>query len=81
MDINVGWPGKVHDARMFSNSGLYKKANRGTLFPNWTSKMGSIYVPLVILGDPAYPLLTRLMKPYLENATSTAKEHLFNKAP
>ena len=73
MDINVGWPGKVHDARVFSNSSLYRRANGGTLFPNWTSKMGSIDVPLVILGDPAYPLLTWLM-----NATSTAKERLFN---
>ena len=78
MDINVGWPGKVHDARVFSNSSLYKKANHGTIFPNWTSKIGSIDVPLVILGDPAYPLLTWLMKPYLENASSTAKERLFN---
>lgn len=78
MDINIGWPGKVHDARVFANSSLYRKANNGTLLPNWTCKMGSTDVPLVILGDPAYPLLSWLMKPYLENPTTTAKERLFN---
>lgn len=77
LDINIGWPGKVHDARVFANSSLYRKANSDTLFPNWTCKMGSVDVPLVILGDPAY-LLPWLMKPYLENASITAKEHLFN---
>ena len=29
-DVVVGWPGSVHDSN-FSNSGLYKKGNEGTL--------------------------------------------------
>lgn len=64
--------------RVFANSSLYRKATSGTLFPNWPRKMGSVDVPLVTLGDPAYPLLPWLMKPYLENASITVKEHLFN---
>ena len=32
-DICVGWPGRVHDARVFANSSLYDKGNNGTLFP------------------------------------------------
>ena len=78
MNINVGWPGKVHDARVFSNSSLFKKANDGTLLPSRPKLMNGVQVPLVILGDPAYPLMPWLMKPYLENSSTTAKEHHFN---
>ena len=35
MDIYIGWPGKVHDACVFSNSSLYRKGMGGTLFPDW----------------------------------------------
>uniref|UniRef100_A0A8C3XM02 Putative nuclease HARBI1 n=1 Tax=Chelydra serpentina TaxID=8475 RepID=A0A8C3XM02_CHESE len=61
-NINVGWPGKVHDARVFKNSGLFKRLQQG--------------MPTVILGDPAYPLMPWLMKPYT-GALDTEKE-LFN---
>ena len=78
MDINIGWPGKVHDARVFSNSSLFKKANSGTLLSNRPQLIGGVQVPLIILGDPAYPLLPWLMKPYLDNSSTTSKERLFN---
>lgn len=35
-------------------------------------------MPLVILGDSAYPLLPWLMKPYLENSATTPQQHNFN---
>ena len=35
MDVYIGWPGKVNDARVFSNSSLYRKGMGGTLFPDW----------------------------------------------
>ena len=78
MDVNIGWPGKVHDARVFVNSSCYQKANAGAMFPDWKCRIVGVDVPLVILGDPAYPLLPWLMKPYLENASSTRQESNFN---
>ena len=73
MDINIGWPGKVYDARVFANSSLYLKGSNGTLLPNWKCING-VDVPLLILEDLAYPLIPWLMNPYLEKASTTAKE-------
>lgn len=53
LDISAGWPGSMHDARIYgmsSLSGAIDKKLAGTNF--------------YILGDSAYPLSARLMKPY-----------------
>jgi hypothetical protein len=78
MDICVGWPGKVHDARVFSNSSLFEKGQAGTLLSNWTRTMSSTVVPLCILGDPAYPALPWLMKAYPEHPNMTTRQRHFN---
>ena len=78
MDVNIGWPGKVHDARVFANSIVYTKGNNGTLLPDWKRNLSGVDVPLVILGDPAYPALPWLMKPYQETENTPADKKLFN---
>ena len=70
--VNIGWPGKTHDARMFANSSVYTDI---ISVPQLDKKN---CVPLIILGDPAYPLLPWLIKPYIENSSSTPEEHTFN---
>ena len=57
VDVYIGWPGRVHDARVFANSTLYQRGQENSLLPHWTEHIGGEDVPLVILGDPAYPLL------------------------
>ncbi|KAG6940320.1 hypothetical protein G0U57_017458, partial [Chelydra serpentina] len=74
--INVGWPGKVHDARVFRNSGLFRWLQEGIYFPDRKITVGDVEMPIMILGDPAYPLMPWLMKPYT-GALDTEKE-LFN---
>jgi hypothetical protein len=63
-DICAGWPGRVHDARVFSNSGLYSRAETGALFAA-SQVVGGINIPGVLVGDPAYPLRPWLMKSYI----------------
>ncbi|CAM4604178.1 unnamed protein product [Lepidochelys kempii] len=75
-NTNVGWPGKVHDACIFRNSGLFQKLHEGTLFPDQKITVGDVEMPIVILGDPAYPLMPWLMKPYPGSLDSS--QELFN---
>lgn len=72
-DITVGWPGKVHDARVFANSSLFECGQSGTLFPNSAERFGDVDVPVVILGDAAYPLLSWVMKPCAVNNITPAQ--------
>ena len=57
-DLVIGWPGSVHDARVLSNSLLYKKGMENKLFPGIQAKQihDQDIFPFLI-GDPAYPLL------------------------
>jgi len=70
VDVNIGWPGKVRDTRVLVNSTFYQKANTGTLLLDWKRVIGGVALPLIILGDPAYPLLLWMMKPYPDNSAA-----------
>lgn len=46
MDICIGWPGKVHDARVFVNSSLYQKGMNSTLLPDWKRNLSGVEVEI-----------------------------------
>ena len=69
---------KVHDARVLANSTFYRKANSGTLLPERKQTINGVDVPLINHGDPAYPLLPWMMKPFAVNGHLTAADHHYN---
>ncbi|XP_062519984.1 uncharacterized protein LOC134195007 [Corticium candelabrum] len=79
-DICIGWPGRVHDARVLANSRLFAVAEHaGTAFPgSETVVCNGARIPVLILGDPAYPLKSWLMKAYPESANMRESEKSFN---
>jgi hypothetical protein len=49
MEVYIGWPGRVHDARVFVNSSLYKRGQDGTLFPDRKETICGEDTPLLVL--------------------------------
>ena len=78
-DICVGWPGSVHDARVFANSLIYKKITEEQLLDNVGNRtiLGRQIKPCLV-GDSAYPMHTWLVKPFNFNSSLTAKQKHFN---
>lgn len=69
-NINVGWPG---------NSEIYDTEERGVLFLDTTEEIGGTAVPIMLVGDPAYPLRSWLMKGYPEMGNVNEDQRYFNK--
>ena len=77
-DICVGWPGSVHDARVFVNSAIYKKITEENILGGMDRTMDAYQVPVCIVGDSAYPIQTWLMKPFSNNTSLDSRQKCFN---
>jgi hypothetical protein len=78
-DVVIGWPGSVHDARVFSNSAIFMKGNEQKLFPSdITREINGEDVSPLILADPAYHLLPWLIKGYPRNNEAPRRQKIFN---
>ncbi|XP_041671217.1 protein ALP1-like [Cheilinus undulatus] len=77
-NINVGWAGSVHDARVLRNSSLFELAESNNLFPPDARQIEGVEVPLMLLGDSEYPLLSWLMKGYPGDGNLTVEQKNFN---
>ena len=61
----VGWPGSIHDARMFRNSDL-------------NDILEPVPKDLQILGDSAYALSLGVLTPYRDNGKLSTLQKRFN---
>ena len=71
-DICVGWPGRVHDARVLSNSTLYYIAlHLGTCFPDGQPvNVNGVMVPVIIIGRSFIPPFTMVDEAISRNWSS-----------
>lgn len=78
LDVSVGCPGSIHDARVYRYSELFERIERGEILTQPSRRIGGYNTPPLLLGDSAYPLSKKLLKPYPENAVTGAPERRFN---
>ena len=65
-DVDLTWPGKAHDARVYINS----------YFKKWVDRLRTFQV----IGDSAYPLEKNLIKPFtVQEAEMDPRKNLYNK--
>jgi hypothetical protein len=67
IDINVGWPGRVHDAKVLRNSTLWETG--------FEKCANGVYH---ILSDAAYPLKQWLLTPYRDNGHLNHQQLRYN---
>lgn len=65
IDVFIGYPGSVHDSRVFRNSSL-----GNTL----AEKCGNF----ILLGDSGYPLQTHLLTPFKDRGNLTRPQQVYN---
>ena len=80
MDLTVNAPGSTHDARLLKFSKFSKKTLQGIGLPNKTVSLGEDLgeIPLVTIGDSAFPRHAWLVKGFNEN-TVDPRERYFDK--
>ena len=76
-DIYVGWPGSVHDGRVWRNSPLKRKLDE--VMENNYNNQDFILRNAHLLGDAAYARTTTMIPPFKDNGRLRHKHRRFNK--
>ena len=78
LDISVGYPGSMHDARVLRNSRLYVRAENKEILSEPTLSIEGHEIGPYVVGDSGFPLSRWLQKPFAEH-TNDSEEIRFNK--
>lgn len=69
IDVSIGSPGRMHDARVFRLSPIFAQlSNVQNFLPAFHH----------LIGDSGYPLLRNLMKPYQDNGHLRRDQQIYN---
>ena len=72
----VGAPGSTHDARLLKESSIYSDFISGNVIPDCVVQLGDFgEIPLVTIGDSAFPQFAWLIKAYNENTRENQKKY------
>ncbi|XP_029947546.1 protein ANTAGONIST OF LIKE HETEROCHROMATIN PROTEIN 1 [Salarias fasciatus] len=77
-DVCVGFPGRMHDARVLRLSSLWEVLSDGQLLGQQKANISGRQVGHNIIGDPAYPMLEWLMKPFSDTGRLTPAQSMYN---
>ena len=79
LHLIIDAPGSIHDVRLLRHTTLLHEISSGNIIPNKGINLGVAgEIPLVTMGDSAFPRLQWLIKGFSEN-TRDQKERYFNK--
>ena len=79
LDTAIGYPGSMHDARVFRSTEIFMKAQNDEILIEPLAAINGTQVRPLVLGDGAYPLLPWLMKPYPNAAILNRSQRRFNR--
>ena len=74
---SCGYPGNSHDSVIFQSTDLWAKIQNGSLLPKVGKKIGTLFIPPLVIADSAFPFMTWLMKPFTD-AVLSEKQRFFN---
>ena len=78
LDIDVGWPGAVHDQRVFENSPFATIIHSGILDRCHLTSDDGTKIPLYIVADAGYKLTSHVMTPVKRDHVLTDAEEVYN---
>ena len=76
-DVCVNVPGGTHDATHLRSNSLYRAIMQREILSEPTVSIGNVQVRPYIVGDSAYPLLAKIIKPFTASGSGDALERQF----
>ena len=79
LDICTGFPGSLHDSRMFRLSSIRNRIEQDHILDFPIREIGGISIGPVLVADSAYPLSRYTMTPYRNTGRLTPEQKQYNK--